>query len=61
VSILQNRALLESDLWLIALNFLALLFTEESKFKVELQGQMPENVFFVTDILDREPRSGTVA
>jgi len=50
--VIQDKSYVESDLHLSVLNYLALLFTEEVKFKVKLQGHRDLDFPFISDCLD---------
>jgi len=43
---------MESNLHFSVLNFLALLFSQEAKFKVKLQGRRDVDFSFISDCLD---------
>ena len=50
--VIQENSYVESDLHVSVLNFMALLFTEEVKFKVKLQGRHDLDFPYISDCLD---------
>jgi len=58
--VIQEQSFVESDLYLSVLNAVALLFTEEVKFKVKLQGHRDLDFPFISDCLDN-PGMSSVA
>ena len=48
----QDKSYLESELHFSVLNFIALLFTEEVKFKLKLQGHRDLDFPYISDCLD---------
>lgn len=58
ISILQEKALQDSELWCVSLDFVALLLTEEAKLKAKAPSIRPKDIYFVTDRLDAPHNSG---
>ena len=50
--VLEDRLYRETDLHLSVLNFIALLCTEEVKFKVKVQGRSDLDFPYISDCLD---------